>query len=658
MTITQAESGLTTEVYDALKAATENPAVELFAYQWDVNWQAHYYDELGNNDGVDFDAVIHDGVEYRLVGDIVQRAYGPFLNEWEDVADYVPPTDPKPVPPQLFSDGDLHVYAVTDLGVEHCSYDGSSWASWELAVDEPTVLFAAPVSINRIHLVLFDDFKDLYQLAVAEYDGVSWNVSTSQIYWPYPITSFDAVSIDITVDSIAMISNVPGTLSARYENSEVVNYVLPAGGVIGFVYRDSSWSDHIDIDILDEVTPYRYRKYVRMNKLENGVYVVVKSGDGTSYSQLTGHRFYASADGRHWSRGELFGLASPGDCGAVLLQYNDLLYLAYRNTAYIAQGTLQFGITHGDMVYNLTDVIIGSLSYSRQDMATLRFTLDNGSRWIENSIMRGENTIMLELKLGYWLVNPEEPDGALLRTLIPVGIFEVDNIVLSSEIGDYTADVSARDRASWMSSRTEAEQFKNWEPQIIAGDEFIDYTSTGYGGMGNTGVWAGSFKTADSTLKITTRMINDARRAIAINTQDTMHWNGSWQAAFTLTDTALYETAGLIFWAQDKNNMWQLSYSSQFDKLYLIQTNGGSSGVQWSSSSTLGWSGTIVKRWLRVETYYATIRCYYSLDGAEWTEATVYQSQGKADADENYIPIGMTGYIGAGDSSEDMPSIT
>ena len=38
MTITQAESGLTTEVYDALVAANEDATFELIAYQWNPNW--------------------------------------------------------------------------------------------------------------------------------------------------------------------------------------------------------------------------------------------------------------------------------------------------------------------------------------------------------------------------------------------------------------------------------------------------------------------------------------------------------------------------------------------------------------------------------------------------------------------------------------------
>lgn len=655
MTITQAESGLTTEVYDALVAANEDATFELIAYQWNPNWELHHYDGASNDEAQDFDTVIHDGAPYRVVGDIVQRAYGNLFNEWEEVPDYVPPTDPKSSPPQLVSDGDLHVYAVTALGLEHCSWDGSTWTSWELLLEDETILFAAPVNINRIHLVYFDDFKDLYQLGVAEYDGIDWGTQGSEIYWPYPVTSFDAASVDDDVDALVMISSVPGTLSAKYENSEVVNYVLPAGGVIGFTYRDGSWSDHIDVDILDEVTDYRYRKHVRMTKFNDVVYVIAKSGDGTAYAPLTGHRLYTSKDGRHWSRGELLGLASPGDCGAILLQNDTLLYLTYRNTAYLAQSTLQFGVTHGDMVYYLTHQVVGGISYSRQDMAQIRFTLDNGDHWLENSIMNGNNVIMLTLEAGYWIPNE---GGALVRRFIPIGIFEVDDVTLGTELANYAADVTARDRTAWLSGRTEAEQFKNWEPQIIAGDEFIDYTNSGYGGMGNTGVWSGSFKTADSKLKITTRMVNDARRAIAINTQDTMHWNGSWEAAFTLTDSALNEAAGLVFWAQDKKNMWQFTYSSQFDRLYIIQNSGGFAATQWSSGSTMGWSGTVVKRWLRVETYYATIRCYYSLDGIDWTLATVYQSQGKATGDNNYIPIGMTGYIGAGDSDEDIPSVT
>lgn len=657
--ITAAEAGLTTEEYTAMQAATENTAQRITAYQWNPTFVSQHTSAHGE-DTKDFDAVQHDNTLYRVAGDVCEKLQA---GAWVAVSGYTAPSNPKNVPLSLISDTNLYVFAVTDTGVQRNVYSGT-WSGWTTIITNANISFIAAVASDRLHYVIEDTTNNLWNLAMAV-SGTPWDVTTSDIYWQYKIDSFDAVSIDANTDVLVMTSQVPGLLSAEYKDNKVTKHLIPSGGIIGFTFKYDTWSDHINIDILDEYTLWRYRRHVRLTYFNDTLYLTAYCSDGTDYAQITGYRLYKSKTGRHWTRGEITNYPAPSPYGLILLPLSNYLYGIFRSSIYRAKLTLQFGTPHTDMQLDVTNYAIPeTLRYTRNpDMAAMSVVLDNSEHWMESSILDGSNVIHLKLEVGYYLYDEETETFAATPTLIQLGLFEVDEFKPSTGLTDYSVSLSARDYTSWMSSRSEAEQFKMWDPQAIGGDEFQNFDGTIYGGMGYTGPLSGTFATADNKLKV----ISNKAEAIGENTYVTPVWNGQFSTGFTLAQLSNGESAGIFFWMQDKENGWLFYYSQGDDKLRLLQWAGRTvEGITYHwTSSTMGWSSTLDTHYLRVKIKYARIRCYISDDNVTWTEVLsylapgqiplTYGSDGRVIDTQGFMPTGSMGYWGYAYSDEDTP---
>ena len=299
----------------------------------------------------------------------------------------------------------------------------------------------------------------------------------------------------------------------------------------------------------------------------------------------------------HWSRGELTAMPGNSSQGVVLLRLDDDVYALPRGSVYRARATLMFGTPADDQQLDVTETL-SDLTVNRRDTQQIAFTLDNGSGWIDDSLVSSEVTLAAVLKTGFWY------DGAAV--LQTIGVFELDSINPSEDQPDVLVKLTGRDRFAWLSSKSESEQFVNWLPQGIGVDEYVDATVTGYGGMGHTAIEDGAWKAYGNKLRLT----SNNERGVANSTFLYDCWNGAVQAHFALASEDNSEYAGLVFRAQDKDNQYIYRYDQDDDKLHLYQVAAGIETELWASSAK-SW-GAIASRFLRADFRYSRIRLYSS----------------------------------------------
>lgn len=598
--ITASEAGLTSDQWNALKAAHTDAVYQVIAHRWLPQFSIDHTTAAASV-GDDFASIVHDDNLYRIAHEVVEYNDG----SWHTVAGYSLPTGMTSTPYSLISDTDLFVFALTTSGIALRSYDGSSWSSWSTIVSDSTITSMSAVTSDRVHYVVRDNANNRYNFKVAEWDGMTWNLTVSEIYWPYPIFSFDAKNFN-GKDVLVISTEVPGALSAKFINNQIVKYTLRSGGIFGFTFQYGSWSDHFAIENLDQLTQWVYRNNVRLSVVNNKLWLSCYASIGDEVSALTFYRCFTSKDGLHWSRGEYFPVDPAERNGFNLTLLNDTIYAVFRTITQTATSTLMFDHSPSSQQLDVSDEVL-TLRVERQDMQQIDLVVDNNTHWVEDSLIDGTNEAMLQLFLGYTLSGTD--------VTILVGTFEVDAVTPAEDLPTTQLEITGRDWLSWMSGKTQAETFRYWEPQTTSGDEFVDTTGTGYGGMTNTAIQTGSWITNANTL----RLIDNESEGIVYNVilSDDTTWNAMIETLFDLSKLADNEYAGLMFRAQDKDNAFFVFYHQSDDKIYLTHRVAGISTTLWMSS-TKSWSSSLNPRYLRVDFYYCRIRIYSSSDGITW----------------------------------------
>lgn len=630
MAITETEAGLTESQWQDLTELVSDAIYEVTLYRWNPQFTVSV---TGNSSAYDYDSVVASGTIYKANASEVM-----YLNSsWQTIAGYSSATGQLTNSPvSLVGGSGLHVFAATSTGISRRVWNGASWDSWTEIVTDSTVVYIAATALDTVHYITYDSTNKHYHLKVATLSG-TWSASDSDIYWGFQITSFAAKRLG-NKDILTITTTLPGTVSARTVGTKLVKYVLPSGGVVGFTYQYGSWSDHFVIDLVDQYSSFRYREACKLSLIGDTLWLTAYSSESTSQHPVEGLRVYSSKDGRHWSRGELLDV-SANAFGAQISQLDTTLYLLTSDQVRTSPSTLWFGNT--DLV-NVMDVsrYVSSLSFQRQDMQQISFTLSNPDGWLSSTFSDGDQTMACILKTGFW-------DGTD-SLLIPVGIFEVDSIRPAKEKPVTQAVLVGRDRMSWISSKSQSEQFVNWDPQKIGVDSYVDSTGTGYGGMTHTAPLTGSYNAYESTLKL--KSSNSEGMAASTWLYDT--WNGAVETHFQLSQLANDEYAGVLFRTQDKDNGFLWYYNQSDDKIYFKQRLEGVDTTLWSSS-TKGWDDPIATWTLRAEFYYSRIRLYSGDNQAAGLGVLWNLEQELLVDGEDLVENGYVGTIGKGYSDQD-----
>ncbi len=614
--ITQVESGLTVDQYNALKDATSGASWSLTAHKYNLDFSEVGVDQGRDNDTPDFDAITYGSYIYRIIGNLLER-YDTINEMWYQVTAYTGisnliDTDT----PNIVVDGSaMYIYAANSDGIHiiNTTNNALSFSAWSTVVSDDSVNKIAAVNKDRIHYTQMNTDKNIFQLRVAKFSG-SWSVEESDIYYTYPFSNFCAAELPDGGDMIVAATQVPGITTVKLVVNVPTKYIKQQGGIIGFKYKNNWWGDHYDIDVVDELTAYRFRDRIKLTQFSDRVALTCYSSDGTQLFPYTMYRIYTTTDGVYWSKGNALPLPNDvGSSGAKLCQFGDYVYAIERSRSYKSLMTLYLGYSPSVCQLLIPHRRINSLSLSEGDMMQGSLTLSNEDGWLDDdSIISPQCRTVLVMRMGYWV------SGENFQ--VQTNMAEIDTYDMSHTLPRKMVKVTFRDFLSWMTDINSAERPYYWDSQLLAGDNFIDTTNDKYGGLRHLEPQKGSFTSENSVLNLT----SNNEEGVGFSTFSLYLWNGITQSQFTLATVGNSEYGGVTFRGSDKDNFWTAFYSQADDKIRLTERSGGVGDIK-VQTSTLSWASTPeTPRWIQVEFRYAHIIVRYSTDGITWTNCIDY----------------------------------
>lgn len=137
----------------------------------------------------------------------------------------------------------------------------------ELVLTLANVKGLAAVTTSELYLAYLNAQSNRV-LAAVSYADSAWTKTDSDVYWPFPFDSFDAVKLSDRV-IVAFSGDLPPLWGTRAVGVTVTSYFQRVQGIILFTVRNGRWSDFITHDVIDrDVTGYS-RRNLRLS-LANG----------------------------------------------------------------------------------------------------------------------------------------------------------------------------------------------------------------------------------------------------------------------------------------------------------------------------------------------------------------------------------------------------
>lgn len=650
--ITLSESGLTSEEYAVLQSQVSYPVWQVLVHRADPVFAMVADARVLDTTSDDFDAVVTSDKLIRLG------------HEGLDILDLAAQTwtlEEFPIEfegaPSLVASGDVVTAFVHDgTDIYRYSRDFSDpeddWAGGIIHTPTTPPVHVAATSASRCHAVLYNSTKRLSNLICLEFDGV-WDEITSDIFWMYPVESFDAETNVNGVDSIVMVTLTPGLILTKAINTQVVKTMEASGGVVAFTYRAQSWSDHFEVEIIDNLSNSRYRRGVKMSLINEKLVACVFSVDGTPEFPIGFYRHYTSEDGKFWSMGKSFNPPSEHSTfGMKILTAGEYLYAVEEVKTSRSLKTFPWGTPAEEYTHDVSRNI-ESMSIQRASVSQLALGLsDSTGTYEEHPFINKRHLFYIQVFAGYYeTIDSEDP------IMVLVGTFRGESYEYNWDGPSRIIRITGRDALALLMDESESEQAHYWESQLVGGDEYQDETGTNYGGLRHTGTQMGTFTTGDQVL----RLRNNNLRGMAFSTFDAFIWNGGQGVRFRLSAPTGTEYGGVVFRAIDKDNFWYAAYVQSTDTIVLSLTLGAQDNIKAQSARKNWATDPRTWRWIRVEFKYAQIRVYSSEDGVTWALEIDYLSDGMGNISgiaptvQTAIPEkGFVGIVGQGFSDEEL----
>lgn len=657
--ITLEESGLSADQYDALVSASSGATWSVTAHKYNLDFSEDGDDQGRDNSTPDFDAVSCGDFLFRTVTDNFMEKFNAASAIWTQVTAYTGMGTASSIDSDgaqmVIDDDDLFVFIAQTSGIwmQHSSDFGNTFSSWSHVTSDAHVNKIAVVNKDRVHYTVEDTTKNIFNMRVAKHDG-SWASSSSDINYTYPFSNFCAAELPDGSDMIVAATQVPGITTVKLVVNVPTSYIKQQGGIIAFKYSNAWWGDHYDVDVVDELTAYRFRDRIKLTQFSDRVALTCYSSDGTQLFPYTMYRIYTTVDGKHWSKGNALPLPEdPGSSGAKLCQLGDYVYAVERSRTYKSLMTLQLGFSPTICQLEIPHRRINQLSVSEGDMMQGSLTLSNEDGWLDDhDIISRHCRTLLVFKMGYWV------DSENIK--VQTSIAELDTYDMSHTLPRHMVKLTFRDFLAWMTDINSAERPYYWDSQLLGGDNFVDTSDDKYGGLRHLEPQSGSFTSEGSNLNLT----SNNEEGVGFSTFSLYLWNGITQCKFALSTVSNGEYAGVTFRSSDKDNLWAAIYDQTTDKINLVERSGGTSTTR-VSSATLSWASTPTTfRYIQAEFRYAHIIIRTSNDGLTWTDRIDHLMAIRLpDPSSDFAPLttgnkerGYVGFIGKGFAPAEIDS--
>lgn len=638
--IEQEKSGLTQSHYDGARDPSNPSEWKIVAHRYNLKFTREGQRFSNGNQTNAFDATYHNGKVIWLHQTEVYIQTG--LDQNSRVSTDLPAENVAEQPGLIVDSGNVYIYILTGSSLNRYTLtingdNTATFSSPEIVTNSvANIKFIAPVSANKVHCLYYNPSTLLYRLSYFEY-STSWQEELSQIHWQHPVQTFDAVSSPSGFDSIVMATQMPGLVKTTVVSGTVVRQYEPSGGVVVFKQENADWSDHFEIDVLDNISNWKKRSSVKITYLNDRLIITAWSLNGSRLFPIAVHRMYTSKDGIHWSNGSVMTIPSRDlQAGICLDADGDYVYGMGSHSLYRSLSTDAIGYSSPAVQEDISNYVL-EYQYSQGEVSSASITLDNSTSYFyEHPIFNRNNVIMLEHYSGRWF------DGA--PRLIRIGITEVDTIEEDFNPTSKTIKVTSRDRFMWMTDYTQSEDGRYWESQVVSADTYDDDTQTGYGGLSHTATQSGTWQTENGSLYLKTAN----QEGISFSTHQTYLWNGSYQIQFTLSRLQNDEFAGIIIRAVDRNNCLMAVYNQSLDVVQLIERNNGVDTVQ-ATSGNLTWDNTLGPHKLMVRMHYARIEVFAAAIGSIWSRIIDWYQPGMpVGQSDAFLDRGYAGQIAKG----------
>lgn len=479
-----------------------------------------------------------------------------------------------------------------------------------------------PMGWDKVMVAFKNRQKENYDFRLYAWNGSAWTTDANAIIggYNYPISDFQGVQVNETDWYFTTSAETPGPVSVVSEHDGIGKYFLAQGGIVGWWYKNGQLSEHVEIDVLDKVSDWRYRQFPRINRFNNGkFYLTAYSSDGTEVLPFQAYRLYTSEDGKFWSAGNVINVpeGTPTN-GLFLAEFGDYVYAFTRDAVYRSDKTILFGEPAPSTRVVLTDYV-QDLEINQDGVLSVNFAVNNETgQFDDHAVLNTNNVVYFRTHIGFWV---DDGAGGMKKLLVPVATTIMDTAVVDHGDGpphpQYMFQVSSRDPLLRMTDLTTSETAHYWKSQILGLDTFEESIDSYYGGLSHTATQSGSHQTISGELQSIHSSLTE--EVVSFSTYSAEIWNGVISVKFKLAEAG--NRAGIVFHAADGDNYMVLLYNQSTDKLEMYRREGGFTLASnlLVGQSTLSWTGLGTWRHLRLKMDYGYLHAWTSSDGINWT---------------------------------------
>jgi len=564
------------------------------------------------------------------------------------------------VPPSLYAqprggDNDVRVFWYDGTNIKYFESldEGVTWGAAQQVGVVANVTFLAATDLERVHYTTTTTRGNTRFHVYHENGG--WSVTSSEIYWPYVPSSFDAVpgnqlddGANWENDIIAFTTFFPPIVGLKVMGTEVYNTLTEVQGIAFIRYQNGRWSDHWTFDVVDKAPAFPSRYGIKLFVSSMGwIFLCYERYDGTENYGHYATAISRSKTGLEWELPYL--LTRDLDEPFVLLVNGNKTYLV--NSQYTHR-SLTCGYTGTEMVTQDIEDNVVSLNIQTGDIAQLTMRVANPEQELDATTPFSNDAVLdAVIKLGYKVGG----EDLKIQTLLA----DIDTIDGEVALPTDHVTITGRDYLARLLT-VQADQPNEWESQAIGGDSFQSgEDATDYSGLRHTAVQEGFFTAPNGTNSLA--LAASEAPGVAFSTLARDAWNGSIQSGVYVQADDYEDWVGLVFRAHDKKNHLSIRYSIKTDSIGLVDRRDNVDEILYAETS-VGW---VKATWyyIKVRFRYGYVWVYTSTDGVEWTEAFTWELDGASSTPTwtwaswaaGTVPTlsGRMGYIGYGFSEYD-----
>jgi hypothetical protein len=407
-------------------------------------------------------------------------------------------------------------------------------------------------------------------------------IAWSDIYWPYQVRSFDALSVTLYDTNgfvsdhyhvVAMITDLPSLIDVSTSGTKTVTTEQRVQGVVIFKFDPANlqWSDFFLVDVCDNKSGVAFSGLKLSSTSDAGQFFMTYA---KQYTDKVGIAIAKSEDGLHWEN-PLFYSDSYIQSYAVATEPATVFVRSYRYLCLVSSSRLlrsvgtDFAGWATESLGAVQDITANVFSITGQIGVSRSITLHLAGL-PSNSLLYGDRLLRCEVQYGMKSAYGTWTMNVLTGDVVPVN--------RDRQFGDDTLSITVKD-TSGLPQMVGVSEAREWETLAFHGDNFaptIEDDDIGTSGLGHiavqTGTWTGGNKT-NKTQGL--NLLAENKEGFVLSTSISRALCGTFSAEMSfyqkLAEVAMDgskpsvglqggEWAGLAFHALSQHDLWYVKF--------------------------------------------------------------------------------------------------